>query len=400
MARQPADEPGLSSGEVLACVPFGVLALDRDRWLSGLNPEGERLLASLRRPDSEARLRCCDVLGCRRPSSALAGRCILDVLATAHDPLPEFRVDLARDDEPTALWVTVTPLHGERAVALVTARPGQRGDRRRRTDPHWISTPRLTVGVLGRTTVASAETPIAGRWLQQRPGQLFKYLLVHRDRPVPTDELAEVFWPAGATAALRNVRYFVHVVRNSLEPERGRRRPSSFILAESGGYRLDTTRIEIDADRFESLVTAGLFASARGDAGASASLGRAVDLYKGEFLADEPYADWALAERERLRGLAAEALRTLAWLHAAGGQLDRAVANLKRLAEMEPFDVDVQCALLALAMRRGRHSEAKRRYASLRARMRQHFGKDLDFTLPEIAARAISEFISPSSLVM
>ncbi|MDA0160620.1 hypothetical protein OM076_10120 [Solirubrobacter ginsenosidimutans] len=368
---------------MLASVPFGVLAFDHDGRLIGNNPEAERLLGPLRRPDGELPLRCCDLLGCRRPSSVLARRCLLDLVADAQDPIPEFRVDLARDGDPSALWITVTQLQD--AGLLVTARPGERGDRRRRTEPHWITTPRLTVGVLGRTRLASAETSIAGQWLQQRAGQLFKYLLVHRARPVPIDELAEVFWPAGATAALRNVRYFVHVVRNSLEPERQRRRPSSFIVAESGGYRLDTTRIEIDADRFESLVAAGRSAAARGEAGASASLTRAADLYRGELLADEPYADWVLAERERLRGLAAEALRTLARLHLADGQLDNAAAYLMRLAEMEPFDVDVQRLLLSLAIRRGRHSEAKRRYATLRARMRRHFGQDLDFTLADLA---------------
>jgi DNA-binding SARP family transcriptional activator len=373
---------------VLSQAPFGVLVFDREGRLTGHNRAGERLLGPLRPPDGEAPLRCCDLLGCRRPASALAGRCILDLVGNAHDALPEIRIDLAQGHEPGALWITVTPLDHRHARALVTVRPGEHADRRRRTNPHWMSTPRLTVAVLGRTELASVETPIAGQWLQQRPGQLFKYLLVHRDRLVPIDELAEAFWPAGAKAALHNVRYFVHVVRNSLEPKRARRGPSSFIVAENGGYRLDTTRVEIDADRFESLVAEGLAAAVRGDAGASAPLGRAADLYGGEFLAEEPYAEWALAERDRLRSLATEALRTLAGLQAAGGQLDSAAASLKRLAEMDPFDVGVQRVLLSLAIRRGRHSEAKRRYASLRARMRRHFGEELDFTLPELAADA------------
>src|SRR5262249_33880071 len=158
---------------------------------------------------------------------------------------------------------------------------------------------------------------IAGRWLQQRPGQLFKYLIVHRDRLVPIDELAEVFWPGGAPAGLGNVRYFVHVIRGALEPERQARRPASFVLAEGGAYRIDPTRVEIDADRFESFVAAGLAVASRDAARASASLKRAADLYQGDFLADEPYADWALAERDRLRGLIADALRMLVCLQAA-----------------------------------------------------------------------------------
>jgi DNA-binding SARP family transcriptional activator len=373
---------------VLAHVPFGVLVFDRRGRLAGHNPASERLLGPLRPLEGDAPLRCCDLLGCRRPASVLDGRCILDLVRDACGPIPEIRIDLAPDHEPGALWITLAPLHGEHPAVLVTLRPGQHADRRRRTDPYWISGSRLSVVVLGRTALASAETSLAGQWLQQRPGQIFKYLVVHRDRLVPIDELAETFWPASSNAALRNVRYFVYVVRDRLEPGRTRRAPSSFVVAENGGYRLDTSRVEIDADRFESLVSSGLAAAARGDAGARTSLARAADLYGGDLIADEPYAEWALAERDRLHSLEAEALRRLAGIEAAEHRLDGAAGHLRRLAELEPFDVQVQRELLALAIRRGHHSEAKRLYASLRARMRQHFGEELDFTLSEVAEHA------------
>jgi DNA-binding SARP family transcriptional activator len=376
----------LDSHAVLSYAPFGVLVFDRGGRLTGHNPAAERFLGPLTRRGG-LRPRCCDLLGCGRPGSPLDGRCILDLVGAGDGPLPEIRIDLSPGRDPDALWIVVTRLSAEDSSVLVTLRAGQRADRRRRTQPHWISSPHLSVAVLGRTAVASAETPLEGQWIQQRSGQLFKYLLVHRNRLVPIDELAEAFWPAGANAALRNVRYFVHVVRNALEPGRTRRGPSSFVVAEHGGYRLDTTRIDIDADRFESLVTAGLAAAATGHPGAPASLRSAAELYVGDFLADDPYADWALAERDRLRGLADEALRTLAGLEAATGRLDGAAAYLRRLAEMDPYDVGVQRMLLSLHIRRGRHSEAKRLYAALRARMRRHFGEELGFTLPELAAQ-------------
>ena len=380
---------GPDSGAVLSGAPFGVLVFDEHGTLRGHNPAAARLLGMRWR--GERPLRCCDLLGCRRPASALEGRCVVELVRDAGGALPEIRIDLAADHDPGALWITAAPLDGEPPRVVVTLRPGQFADRRRRTNPHWISTPRLEVSVLGRTTLASSETSIGGRWLRQRPGQLLKYLLVHRNQLVPLDELAETFWPDGADAALRNVRYFVHVVRNQLEPGRPRRVPSSFIVAENGGYRLDTTRIEIDAERFESLAAAGLEAVRRDDPRASDTLARAADLYGGEFLADEPYADWALGERERLRRLVGEVLNALAWHDAAAGDLDRAAAHLTRLAELEPYDVEVHRLLLVLDIRRGHHSEAKRLYASLRIRMRQSFGEELDFTLNDLAAEAAEQ---------
>jgi DNA-binding SARP family transcriptional activator len=60
--------------------------------------------------------------------------------------------------------------------------------------------------------------------------------------------------------------------------------------------------------------------------------------------------------------------------------------DLERLAELEPYDTEVHKRLIALAMRRGRRTEAVRRYNALRRRMIATFGEDLDFTLADVAA--------------
>jgi DNA-binding SARP family transcriptional activator len=378
--------PGIDQSEVVSQAPVGFLVFDSHGWLIGHNPASDQMLGPLLRRDEEPPPRCCELLGCRRPGSALEGHCILDLAATGDGPLPEVRIDIARDGYPSALWIAIAPL--DRNQVMVTLRPGQHGDRRRRTNPHWISGPRLRLGVLGRTSVASAETPLPGQWLQQRAGRVFKYLVVNRNRFVAIDELAEAFWPAGTDAALRNVRYFIHEVRDHLEPQREKRGPSAFVVAETGGYRLDTSRIEVDADMFESLAAAGLSAASRGGAEAFGYLERATKLYRGHFMADEPYAEWTLAERDRLRALTAESLGMLAQMAANADDLEATAEHLGRLAELEPFDVQVQRDMLALQIRRGRHSEARRRYFALRARMREHFGQELDFTLSDVAGRS------------
>jgi DNA-binding SARP family transcriptional activator len=379
-----AGSSGLNGDDLLSLTPFGVLVFDRDGRLTTHNVASERLLGEL---SDGADVRCCELLGCRQPESALEGSCILELAQTAEGPLPEIRVDLAADHDPSAVWITLARLERGSSKVLVTLRPGQHGDRRRRTNPHWIAGPRLSITVFGRTTVASAETPLDGLWLQQRSGQLFKYLLAHRSRLVPTDELAETFWPDGAQAALTNVRYFIHVVREQLEPGRTRRAPSAFVIAENGGYRLERSRIDVDADHFETLASRGLAEAARGDPAAPATLMDAVEVYQDDFMTEEPYAEWALYERDRLRTLATEALRTLAWIAASTKHPHAATAHLSRLARLEPFDVQIQREMLAMYIRHGRHSQAKRLYASLRARMRQHFGEELDFTLSDLAER-------------
>jgi DNA-binding SARP family transcriptional activator len=199
-------------------------------------------------------------------------------------------------------------------------------------------------------------------------------------------------WPVSGSAGAKgaaNVRQAMHTLRDRIEPARERHAQSAFIAARSGGYELERDAIWIDADDFEISVREGLRELAQGELEtAEATLARAAGLYRGDFLAEETYADWAFGERDRLRDLAAHALRGLAEIKAAGGDLEGATEHLQRLAELEPLDMDVQGDLLAMLVRRGRHAEAARRHDIVRRRYRKTFGEDPPFDLAEITSRA------------
>ena len=64
--------------------------------------------------------------------------------------------------------------------------------------------------------------------------------------------------------------------------------------------------------------------------GAERKLTRALALYRDDFLPDVPYADWAFAEREYLRGLAGRALRACGQLALRAGRTDDAAAHFHR----------------------------------------------------------------------
>ena len=110
---------------------------------------------------------------------------------------------------------------------------------------------------------------------------------------------------------------------------------------------------------------------------------RAAQLYQGDFLCDDPYAEWALGEREQLRATATEVLRALADLRGEGPD---AAACLERLADMEPFDTDVQRRLLEAWLRQGRRSRAVRHYETFRWRLMREFGERPGFDLAQLAS--------------
>ncbi len=364
--------------------PFGLLITDASSAVLAANPSAERQLMVMQRTDLTQDT-CCHLLGCRRLDGPLGGECLTVLALGAAQPLPEVRMDLpVAAGDASALWVTAAPLAD--GAVLLQLRPADARDRRRRTEPHWLNGPALQVRTLGRTTVSSAEGPIDGAWLGQLPGQLLKYLVCQRGRVAHADEILVHFWPEGGRGAVVNLRHAVFSLRKRLEPARRRHSTSSFVIARDGGYELDRRVIAIDADDFEKAAGEGLRAHAQREHGtARESLERAAALYGGSFLTDEPYADWAFAERDRLHEIACNVLRALDAACRAAGDRQASVEALTRLAELEPFDGTAQRTLLGLLVDLDRRSEAVRRYRHLRAQWIEAFGEPPDFDVRSLS---------------
>lgn len=380
-AEQPHD--------VVSRLPYGVVVVEPSGLVSSSNPCAQGYFPELQ---GGGDAQCGELLDCMAPGGPCADGCLAQRAARSEAALPEIRIDTRRGGGVSALWVTAAPLGDGRA--LLHMRPGDARDRRRRSDPHWISGPRLRISAFGRMHVDSPEGPLGGKWLQQRPGHVLKYLVCERNRVVHAEEIAEALWPGAGPAALNNVRHFIHSLRDKLEPDRPKRTPSSFIVAVQGGYAIDRRRVQIDADDFEEAAKTGIDAARRGATSeAEAALAHALELYRGDFLSDEPYAEWAYPERDRLRGVTTQCLRLLATILAKRDDIDGAAAVLEQLAELEPYDAEVHRQLLTAWLRLGRRTEAARRYTSFRMRMLREFGEEPDFELADLtqtAARARS----------
>ena len=387
--------------DVFKYFPYGVLVFDSSGGLVAANKAASELLGPLRRTPQGHTPRCCDLFGCRT-TGVLADACLAELAARTDKPMPEVRLDIGSARPVESVWATAAPLSNSGTHFIMEVRAAQASDRRRRTEPHWMGDARLRVFALGRTRVESREGPIEGSWLEQRAGQLFKYLICERHRVVYPDEIAAAIWPNEDAHATGTVRYFVHRLRRQLEPEPPENRPSSFVLAAAGGYRLAPS-VLVDADDFERHAKAGLAAISNGRVGeATQQLEHAVSLYEGDLIADEPNSAWAFEERERLRGLAEQALRRLLQLDLERRDLDSSLARLRRLAELQPFDVAIHRHLLAMCIACGRRSEAMRRYSVLQTKLRAEFNEELDFEVtdldPDDAVRALTASMSSRSV--
>lgn len=364
--------------------PYAIVVFDEHGRAIGWNERAKALLGPI-----DLHANCCSLIACGEAGGPLGGGCFTALARARTAPLPEARVDLGSESDPKAVWLTVARI-GDSERTILHARPGDPRDRRRRTVPHWIDAPTLRIYTLGRTRVMSREAALSGRWLAGRAGQILKVLVRHRDRVVQTDELLDAIWPGSDIAAREKVRYFIHVLRDRLEPDRSKRAISSFVVSREGGYALNRDNVWVDADKFEADLKRGRDALRAGDRRLGGRLLRdAISIYEGDFLADEPYASWAIQERHRLRDLAGEALRTLARLSIEERALDDAGDWASRLGELEPFDEDVQRLVIAVALARGRRSDALRHYSALSTRIRTEFEEEPGFEFGDVSGDEI-----------
>jgi DNA-binding SARP family transcriptional activator len=375
---------------------YGILLLERDGRMVELNEAARDALGRSADNADSRDLTCCELFGCRRRVSPLEHGCLAKLAAEAGMPLPEMRVDLPPGSTTGSVWVTAAPFLTQPARVLVNVRPADGRVRSSGNGPLGPAVADLEIFTFGRTMVYSSNGPVGGPWLRHRPGKLLKFLICWRRRTVTVEEIVETLWPGADQRVVANVRFCVHELRSQLEPDRPTGRPSRFILTEPGGYRLNTETVLVDADHFERAVAAGLQRLTHDDHdGASRLLTDALRLYGGDFLAEERYAIWAFSERDRLRSLAGEALAALGQIRRLAGDLDGAARHLERLGDMYPLDSEIQRDVIAIALEQGRHTVAQWRYAALRRRHFQEFGRGPSFDLSDVAA-SIGETSRPA----
>jgi DNA-binding SARP family transcriptional activator len=330
----------------------------------------------------ESAASCCEVFGCREESSGLGDVCLTELALARGGRAREFVVEVP---ERAGRGVVVTAIafdQGPTRSVLFAVRPVAGGETTAR--PRNDST--IRIRTLGETVLSTAEGDLRDGWLDHRAGRLLKFLIANRYTPMHADVIAEALWPRARADTTNTVRHFVHALREKLEPARAPYERSTFVVARNGGYMLNPACVAVDADDYERAAKAGLIALAGHERErAGDELRHAIELYQGDFLADERFEDWAMAERERLRHLATRCLRGLADL---AGDTDQAADYLERLAEMEPLDVDIHRELIAAWLRQGRRGRAIRHFRALQSRLMRELGERVDFDLVDLIRTA------------
>ncbi|MEM7287597.1 MAG: BTAD domain-containing putative transcriptional regulator [Actinomycetota bacterium] len=272
---------------------------------------------------------------------------------------------------PTADW-----------LALEVGEPA-RAHFRTIADDHEVAKVARAAGeILGRIPVpppeprelrllGPAELIIGGRavddanWRREKLRSLIGYLVLN---PTTTrDAVMTALWPeADEDAARRNLRSTLNLAHKVLEPARASGDATWFIRSDGASMRLMVDEhLRIDALRFDHLLNSA--DSLLDDGAPSMALPLFVEasaLYRGDFLADASYDDWAIAARDLLRSRFVDGTCRAAELLLAANRIDESLAYATKVLDAEPWSERAHRAVIAAHLERGDRTAARRALAA------------------------------------
>ncbi len=181
---------------------------------------------------------------------------------------------------------------------------------------------------------------------------LLKYLLLHHKQSIPREVLMDVFWPETAPDTARNnLNVAMHNLRKAL-------RFAIFmpvILYENGVYKLDpNVQIWIDVEELEKCIKSGQRFEARDQL--KAAVGQyeaAISLYQGDFLEQNPYEEWTIHDRERLRAAYLDTIDRLSQIYFGQENYVACISVCQRILSFDPCREDAYCLLMRCYSRQG-----------------------------------------------
>ncbi|MBU0767895.1 MAG: hypothetical protein KJ687_02210, partial [Proteobacteria bacterium] len=164
--------------------------------------------------------------------------------------------------------------------------------------------PDLNIRLFGKFRVFLGKKEIlSNQWKSNKALMIFKYLASKRSKGfIHRDVLIELLWPEeDYKKTNKRLNVAMSYLRKLLEPKLQRRFPSSYIIRQKNAFRLDIgNNGKVDVEEF-------LRELSLGDTFEKTDLEKSVrhylhaeSFYKGPFLAEDPYIDWCITEREAL----------------------------------------------------------------------------------------------------
>jgi predicted ATPase/DNA-binding SARP family transcriptional activator len=211
---------------------------------------------------------------------------------------------------------------------------------------------------------------------------LLALLLVHANETLSRDRLIEELWAEAAPATVESAFHsYLSRLRRLLESAGA----GEMLVREQHGYRLRIEPEQLDADRFEHLLSDGSDALGAGNAALAAErLGQALALWRGPPLADVQSKRFAVAAGARLAERRVSALEQRLEADLALGRARELIGELETLVADHPYRERLRAQLMLSLYRSGRQAEALRAYQEARRTLADELGLEPSQELKEL----------------
>lgn len=237
--------------------------------------------------------------------------------------------------------------------------PTKRKVREKKRSEPGLNTVPVAVHMLGAFSVSIGD--LAVKLPASRGLSMFKYLLLHHKQRVPREIFMDTFWPdVEPETARNNLNVAIHSLRKAL-------RAVVFlpvILFEDGAYGLEPNlQVWLDVEEFERCAKAGQQFESRDQLRAAvAEYETAVSLYQGDFLEQNPYDEWTVLDRERLRIAYLDTLDRLSHVYFHQERYAACIRVCQLIVARDRCREDAHCLLMRSYSRQGQYHLAFRQY--------------------------------------
>ncbi|HEX9372657.1 MAG TPA: BREX system ATP-binding domain-containing protein, partial [Roseiflexaceae bacterium] len=199
----------------------------------------------------------------------------------------------------------------------------------------------------------------------------FKLLLLAPQRQLLKDRVLDLLWPdKSPETAANNLHRTLFILRRVLQPDLENANQSHYLLCKDDMIALHAATIAwVDAEEFVRLIRLG-----RQQNHNLEHYDAALALYKGEFLPEDVYENWAESQRGVLHKHYVDLLKQVTAIHTERAAYPKAIGNLHALLSLDPTDEAVQRELMRLYAQIGERHKALRLYQQSSQALRDELG--------------------------
>ncbi len=227
--------------------------------------------------------------------------------------------------------------------------------------PATDAPPALCVRTFAQFQASWADRPIS-LCRSKKGSAIFRYLFICPDRCATRETLLALFWPdEPADKANHKLHIAISALRQALSEAI---EVNQVLIFDEDRYFLNPSiHIWTDADEFVNCLHAGQQLEQQGRMPEAVVLYEAgCSLYRGDFMAEDMYADWAAAPRARLEEMYLTLLGRLAAYYFDQERFEPSIACCRQIVSKDSFREDAYRQLMQCYSRMGQRNQALREF--------------------------------------